>query len=74
MDTSKRYVRKMKEAGLVMVRDAATRHLMKQLEMLRDVDLAKQKYGEAISLAKAAGFDEGVAQSTERLRKLTNAR
>lgn len=42
-------------------------------EMSKDVELAKKKYEEAISLSRAIGFEEGVEQSSARLRDLTKA-
>lgn len=42
-------------------------------EMSKDFAEAKRKYKEAISLAKAVGFSEGVQHSTERLRKIANS-
>lgn len=41
-------------------------------EMARDVDLAQRQYKEAVSLARAIGFEDGVAQSSERLRALSS--
>jgi len=42
-------------------------------EMLHDMDTAKSKYREAISLSRAIGFEEGVENSSARLRALTGA-
>ncbi|KAK4503975.1 hypothetical protein PRZ48_004890 [Zasmidium cellare] len=42
-------------------------------EMAKDPDSAKRQYQEAISLARAIGFEEGVAQSSERLRALSSS-
>ncbi|CAK3750285.1 tpr domain-containing [Lecanosticta acicola] len=42
-------------------------------EMSKDVELAKKKYKEAVSLARAIGFEEGVEQSSARLRELAKA-
>ncbi|EME46542.1 hypothetical protein DOTSEDRAFT_70526 [Dothistroma septosporum NZE10] len=39
-------------------------------EMSKDVNLARSKYKEAIGLARAIGFQEGVEQSSARLRDL----
>ncbi|KAM3425000.1 hypothetical protein BST61_g6970 [Cercospora zeina] len=51
----------------------ATHNLGEFAEMSNDVNLAKKKYQEAISLARAIGFEEGVEQSSARLRELANA-
>jgi len=42
-------------------------------EMSKDFVEAKRKYKEAVSLAKAVGFAEGVQHSSERLRKLSSS-
>lgn len=42
-------------------------------EMGKDIDLAKRKYQEAIGLARAIGFQEGIEQSSARLRELAKA-
>lgn len=49
----------------------ATHNLGEFAEMNHDIALATKKYKEAISLARAIGFQEGVEQSSARLRQLT---
>lgn len=39
-------------------------------EMSKDIGLAKEKYKEAMSIARAIGFEEGVEQSSARLQQL----
>lgn len=51
----------------------ATHNLGEFAEMSNDIDLARKKYKEAISLARAIGFEEGVEQSSARLRELSKA-
>lgn len=51
----------------------ATHNLGEFAEMNKDVALAKRKYQEAVSLARAIGFQEGVEQSSARLRELVKA-
>ncbi|PIB03002.1 hypothetical protein CB0940_11643 [Cercospora beticola] len=51
----------------------ATHNLGEFAEMSSDIDLARKKYKEAISLARAVGFEEGVEQSSARLRELAKA-
>lgn len=48
----------------------ALHNLAEFAEMKGDVALARKKYTEAISLAKAVGFAEGVENGQERLRQL----
>ncbi|QIW94512.1 hypothetical protein AMS68_000030 [Peltaster fructicola] len=50
---------------------AVTTHNLGELaEMAKDFDGAKKRYREAISLARAIGFQEGIENSSARLRKL----
>lgn len=42
-------------------------------EMSKDITLAKKQYKEAASLSRAIGFEEGVEQSSARLRELAKA-
>ncbi|KAF2216022.1 hypothetical protein CERZMDRAFT_35230 [Cercospora zeae-maydis SCOH1-5] len=51
----------------------ATHNLGEFAEMSNDVNVAKEKYKEAIRLARAIGFEEGVEQSSARLRELAKA-
>lgn len=48
----------------------ATHNLGEFAEMSKDVGLAEKKYKEAISISRAIGFQEGVEQSSARLRQL----
>ncbi|KAK4541486.1 hypothetical protein LTR36_007932 [Oleoguttula mirabilis] len=48
----------------------ATHNLGEFAEMMGNVGEAQKRYGEAISVARAIGFQEGVDNSSERLRKL----
>lgn len=48
----------------------ATHNLGEFAEMSKDIDLAQKKYREAISIARAVGFQEGVEQSSARLKEL----
>ncbi|KAH9836025.1 Tpr domain-containing protein [Teratosphaeria destructans] len=48
----------------------ATHNLGEFAEMLKDVDGARRKYEEALSLSRAIGFQDGVEMSEERLRAL----
>lgn len=51
----------------------ATHNLGEFAEMLGDTAKARDRYGEALSLARAIGFREGVENSSARLKKLTGA-
>nr|POE56353.1 tpr repeat-containing protein p27g11.02 [Quercus suber] len=51
----------------------ATHNLGEFAEMLGDTATAKARYGEAVSLARAIGFREGMENSSARLRKLSGA-
>ncbi|KAL9532725.1 TPR repeat-containing protein [Sphaerulina musiva] len=51
----------------------ATHNLGEFAEMNQQITLAKQKYKEAISLARAIDFEEGVEMSSARLRDLAKA-
>ena len=48
----------------------ATHNLGELAEMVGDKDAAVKSYGEAVSLARGIGFQEGVERSSERLREL----
>lgn len=48
----------------------ATHNLGEIAEMANDLDEAKRRYHEAISLAKAIGYQDGLEQSSKRLRRL----
>jgi tetratricopeptide (TPR) repeat protein len=48
----------------------ATHNLGELAEMLGEKDVARKRYEEALSLARAIGFDEGVENTSERLRAL----
>lgn len=48
----------------------ATHNLGEFAEMLQNFTEARQRYQEAISIARAIGFEEGVENSSARLRKL----
>lgn len=50
----------------------ATHNLGEFAEMLGKVEEAKQRYEEAKGLAKAVGFQEGVMNSEDALRRLGN--
>ncbi|KAK5133536.1 hypothetical protein LTR08_007673 [Meristemomyces frigidus] len=50
----------------------ATHNLAEFAEMLGDTVEAKRRYGEAVSLARAVGFEEGVENSSARLRQLNS--
>ena len=52
----------------------ATHNLGEFAEMNQQISLAKQKYQEAVSLARAIDFQEGIEMSSARLRDLANAR
>lgn len=51
----------------------ATHNLGEFAEMNQQISLAKQKYQEAVSLARAIDFQEGVEMSSARLRDLAKA-
>ena len=48
----------------------STHNLGELAEMLGDKEAAVKRYEEAISLARAIGFEEGVEMGSERLREL----
>lgn len=48
----------------------ATHNLGEFAEMSKDFDEAKKRYQEAVALSRAIGFEEGVEQSSARLREL----
>ncbi|EME83335.1 uncharacterized protein MYCFIDRAFT_188384 [Pseudocercospora fijiensis CIRAD86] len=51
----------------------ATHNLGEFAEMSKDIGLAERRYKEAISISRAIGFEEGVEQSSARLRQLAKA-
>lgn len=42
-------------------------------EMRRDLSEARKKYKEAVAVARGVGFEEGVENSSEALRRLSKA-
>lgn len=74
LDTAGQIKPPVRDAECDMGCAVALHNLGEIAEMLRDFDLARRKYGEAISLSRAIAFDEGVEQSSARLRELQHDR